>query len=155
MFRILWLLIDDVPLTHSLRMMPWGIPRHNPHDASRHSQGFSDVRPQGIIFSPCLAAKCEQRYPSSIFGVSLMWSVIVAFTPAPPSRYKYNVSRTWVGIVGKYKEQKSFVYHNKQRLSQSLRVALSKWVRRRGNCDVTMIVANGLMFTICYYCCLP
>ena len=39
-----------LPLTHSLRMMPWGIPRHNPHYASRHSRGFSDMIPQGIIF---------------------------------------------------------------------------------------------------------
>ena len=76
-------------------MMPQGIPG-----------GFSDVMPQGIIFCPCLAPKCEQRYPSSIFGVSLMWSVIVAFRPAPPSRYKYNLSRAWVGIVGKYKVTK-------------------------------------------------
>ena len=68
-------------------MMPWGNPRHNPHDASRHSRGFSDVMPHGTIFCSCLAPKCEQRYPSSIFGVSLMWSLIVAFRPAPPSRY--------------------------------------------------------------------
>ena len=56
-----------------------------------------------------------------------MWSVIVAFRPAPPSRYRYNLSRACVGIVGKY-----------------CLVALSKWVRRRFNCDVTMVVANGL-----------
>ena len=50
------LLATDI---NPLRMMPWGIPRHNPHDASRHSRGFSDVMPQGIIFCPCLAPKCE------------------------------------------------------------------------------------------------
>ena len=64
------------------------------------------VMPQGIIFCPCLEPKCEQRHPSSIFGVSLMSSVIVAFRPAATSRYRYNLSRTWVGIVDKYKVTK-------------------------------------------------
>ena len=36
-------------------------------------------------------------------SVNQTWPVIVAFAAAPTSRYIYNVSRAWVGIVGKYK----------------------------------------------------
>ena len=86
--------------------------------------------PQGIIFCPCLAPKCEQRYPSSTFGVSLMWSVIVAFRPAPPSRYRYNLSRAWVGIVGKYKVTKI--------------VCLPQQTAIVSEFETTMVVANGL-----------
>ena len=43
-------------------------------------------------------------------SVSQTWPVIVAFAAAPTSRYRpiglYNVSRAWVGIVGKYKVTK-------------------------------------------------
>ena len=114
-------------LTHSLCMMPWGIPRHNPHDALSHSPGFSDVMLHGIIFWCLLDSSVMELLHAQHQSVSQTWPVIVAFV-------------AFIVVVDK----KTFVYHNKQREFR-LRVALSKLVRRHRNCDITMVVAIGVI----------
>ena len=59
------------------------------------------MMPQGIPGDFGLTRNSQQSYPSSIVGVSQKWSVIVAFGHATHSLNVSNISRAWVGIVGK------------------------------------------------------
>ena len=113
---------------HSLHMMPWGIPRHN--------------------LPWCLKAFPWHHFLVYWTAQSWIYSLLRTKTATqnPSINYIIWTCCPFLKCIQCIKslEQKSFVYDDKQRLSQSLRVAKSNGGRRHDNCDVTMVAGKGL-----------